>query len=74
MKRYEYEITKHPSTEFKQLAYFCSDRGECNVDQLPADQLTILQDVLNSRGSLGWELIQLSFGEDGIIAFWKKEI
>ena len=74
MRKFEYEITKHPAGEFKHLVYFCSDNGECNIDQLPADQLTIMKDILNDRGSQGWELVQVSFGEDGLIAFWKKEV
>ena len=74
MQKYEYKITKHPSAEFKQIVYFCSDNGECNFDQLPGDQLTILKDVLNREGSQGWELVQLSFGEDGVIVFWKKAV
>ena len=74
MRKFEYEITKHPASEFKHLVYFCSDNGECNIDQLPADQLTIMKDILNDRGSQGWELVQVSFGEDGLIAFWKKEV
>jgi hypothetical protein len=74
MKKFEYEITKHPSSEFKQLVYFCTDMGECNIDQLPADQLAVMEEILNSRGSGGWELIQMSFGEDGVIAFWKRSV
>ena len=74
MNRFEYEITKHPSEEFKKLVYFCSDSGECNIDQLPADQLTIMEKILNSRGSQGWELVQISFGEDGVLAFWKRSM
>jgi hypothetical protein len=73
MRTFEYEITKHPSGEFQQLAYFCSAEGECNIDQLPSDQTGILKDILNKRGAMGWELVQLSFGNSGVIAYWKKE-
>ena len=74
MKKFEYEITRHPSDEFKQLVYFCTGSGECNMEQLPADQLTVMEEILNSRGSGGWELIQMSFGKEGVIAFWKRSI
>lgn len=74
MKKFEYQITKHPSGEFQKLAYFCTTGGECKVDQLPSDQTGILKKILNGMGSKEWELVQLSFGQDGVVAFWKKEI
>ena len=74
MKKFEYDITKHPSGEFQKVAYFCTAAGECGVDQLPVDQTGILKGILNQKGSLGWELVQLSFGKDGLLAFWKREI
>lgn len=74
MNKFEYEITKHPSKEFTKLVYFCTDEGECNIDELPTDQLSTMEEILNNRGAQGWELIQLSFGEDGVIAFWKRSI
>lgn len=72
MNTFEYKITKHPSEEFKKLIYFCTDEGECKIDQVPADQLSVMEEILNDQGSQGWELIQLSFGEDGVVAFWKR--
>jgi hypothetical protein len=74
MKKFEYEITEHPSGEFQQLAYFCSASGECTLEQIPSDQAGKLRDVLNRKGVLGWELIQLSFGRSGVVAYWKREI
>jgi len=74
MKQFEYEITKHAAETFAQLVYFCSEAGECNLEQIPADQTRILEDMLNERGSQGWDLIQVSFGKDGIMAFWKREL
>lgn len=72
MKTFEYEITKHPADQFEQLAYFCTEEGQCSNDQLPSDQIGVLSDILNDRGSQGWELIQVSFGKGGLLAFWKK--
>jgi hypothetical protein len=74
MKKFQYEITRHPSSEFNQLAYFCTDQGECSLEQVPSNQTEILKDLLNNRGGQGWELIQLFFGKDGIVALWKKAI
>ena len=72
MTRFEYEITKHPADQFTQLVYFCTDRGECNIDQLPSDQINVLGELLNERGSQGWELVHISFGENGVVIFWKR--
>ena len=74
MQQFEYDITKHQQEKFTQLVYFCSQEGECNFEQLPADQMEILAETLNERGSQGWELIQLFFGKDGIVAFWKRAL
>jgi hypothetical protein len=74
MAGFEYDITKHPAETFNQLVYFCSESGECKLQELPSGQLGALKDVLNDRGAQGWELIQLSFGKDGIVAFWKRPI
>jgi hypothetical protein len=72
MTRFEYEITKHPADQFTQLVYFCTDKGECNIDQLPSDQIKIMGELLNERGSQGWELVHVFFGEDGVVIFWKR--
>jgi hypothetical protein len=31
-------------------------------------------DLLNERGGEGWELIQLLFGKDGVMACWKRRV
>ncbi len=74
MKQFEYEITRHPSDKFNRLVFFCSETGECSLDEVPNDQIKILEGLLNERGSNGWELIQASFGKDGIVAFWKRRL
>jgi hypothetical protein len=74
MKRFQYEISRHPSSEFKQLVYFCTDQGECGLEQVPSNQTDALKGLLNERGKQGWELVKLFFGKDGIVAFWKKAI
>lgn len=73
MKKFSYKITKHPAETFNELVYFCTEAGECGLDQVPHDQTRLLQDILNREGEAGWELVQVSFGRNGIIVFWKKE-
>jgi len=53
MKRFEYEITKHPADTFNQVVYFCSEVGECSINEVPGDQTEILADTLNERGKQG---------------------
>ena len=73
MEFFEYEISTHPAETFKKLVYFCSDQGQCSVNQIPGDQNAILSKILNEQGKKGWELVQISFGKDGVIAFWKRK-
>ncbi len=72
MEKFVYEITKYPTETFKQLVFFCSEKGQCTIDQVPNDQTKMLEGLLNERGAQGWELVQLSFGDDGAIAFWQR--
>jgi hypothetical protein len=74
MKRFEYEISRHSAEGFRQVVYFCSDEGECNLEHLPTDQVKVLAEVLNQRGAEGWEVVHMSFSKDGLVAFWKREI
>jgi hypothetical protein len=74
MKRFEYTITKHPSDEFKQLVYFCTEQGKCNLEEVPSNQLTTLGSLLEERGEEGWELVQVFLGRNGVVAFWKREV
>ena len=74
MKRFEYEITRHPADRFSQVVYFCTETGECALDEVPHDQTKVLAEILNERGKQGWELVQTSFGKDGVMTFWKREV
>lgn len=73
MRQFEYDITTHPANEFSQVVYFCSEQGECRYDELPSEQIARLGNILNEKGSQGWELVQLSFGKGGFVAFWKRD-
>jgi len=72
MSAFEYRITRHPAGQFKDLVYFCTEHGECTLNQVPGDQMRIVEDILNEEGGQGWELVQVAFGRDGLIVFWKK--
>ncbi|MGA1824779.1 MAG: hypothetical protein ACMUIP_08950 [bacterium] len=74
MYQYEYDITMYPASEFKKFAFFCSEKGECNLDELEVDKNYILGDLLNERGKERWELVQLVFGKDVLACFWKRII
>ena len=74
MSRFEYDITKHGAEAFSRVAYFCSEQGECGVEEVPLDQLQIMREILNRRGGEGWELVQLFFGQEGVVAFWKRPL
>ena len=72
-KQFVYEVEKYEAAQFVRLAYFCTDQGECSLDQLPENQVKVFEELLNERGAEGWELVQLFFGSDGVMAVWKRE-
>lgn len=74
MAQYEYDVTSHSADDFSDIVYFCSTAGECDLKRLPGDQMRKLKDFLNKRGTEGWELIQITFGKDGVLVFWKRVI
>ena len=74
MTRYEYDITRHSSESFNRVVYFCTDKGDCRIDEVPAEEPGALVEIFNERGALGWELVQLMFGREGVLACWKRQI
>jgi hypothetical protein len=74
MEYFEYDITRHSAESLEKVIYFCSESGQCGIDEVSKDQTRILADILNNRGNKGWELVQISFGKDGVMAFWKRRI
>jgi hypothetical protein len=70
--KFEYAISRYPADDFKQLVYLCSDSGECNFEEMDSDQTTALRDLLNEKGDQGWELVQIYFRQEGIVAIWKR--
>ena len=71
--KFVYEVKKYPSDQFVRMAYFCTDKGECTLDELPTEQMSTFEELLNERGSEGWELVQIFFGSDGVITIWKRK-
>lgn len=69
---WEYELERIPARAFERVAFFCSEQGNCSLEDLPTNQIRALRDFLNERGAEGWELVQLFFQEDGVVAFWKR--
>ncbi len=74
MKTFEYEITKHEADMFDKVTYFCSDAGECKIDDVSLSQVNILTNLLNERGKNGWDMVQANFKKDGVMVFWKREL
>lgn len=74
MDRFEYSVTRHPAEAFRETAYFCTDHGDCSLEDVPVDQAAVLENLLNARGQQGWELVQVIFGRNGLLAFWKRRI
>lgn len=74
MERFEYAVTRHGAQMFSKLVYFCSPDADCDMEQVPADEPDAIVELLNGRGEEGWELIQVFFRQDGLIAFWKRKV
>lgn len=72
MSSFEYRITKHSAEAFHRVAYFCSEQGECGLEEVSADHVGQLEGVLNEEGAQGWELVQLFFSRDGVVGVWKR--
>ena len=73
MKRYKYEISSHRLRRENKMRIFCSEKGECSVEEVGPSDSQLVIDVLNERGENGWELVQVLFGRDGFICFWKRK-
>jgi hypothetical protein len=74
MNSFEYRVTFHPADAFREMILFCSQEGSCNADMVPSEQMRKMESLLNEGGLQGWELVQASFGKEGVLVFWKREI
>ena len=74
MKKFEYEITHFSPEDLGESAVIaCSEDGVCGKKHVPADLLSPLKGLLDTRGAQGWELVNIYFGKGGALAFWKRE-
>jgi len=73
MSRYQYEISRHPLGRENKMRIFCSEKGECSVEEVGTSDSQRVLDALNERGQEGWELVQILFGRDGFVCFWKRQ-
>ncbi len=74
MDSFEYRVTLHPAEKFREMVWFCSPEGSCNMEMIPSDQIKKMEVMLNEGGQQGWELVQASFGKGGVLVFWKRLI
>jgi len=44
------------------------------MEMVPSEQIKKMENLLNERGLQGWELVQASFGKDGMLVFWKRQV
>ncbi len=73
MVNFEYRITTHPVHSLARMRYFCSQQGDCSIEEIPLGEPVVLEGILNEYGVQGWELVQLFFGKDGLFACWKRK-
>lgn len=74
MKEFEYEISIHHLQRENRMRIFCSEKGDCSVEDVKGSDSLAVLGALNERGRRGWELVEILFGGDGFICFWKKEL
>ena len=74
MDRFEYEITRHSMGKAPSVVYFCNETGDCGLDDVKPAHTAAITGILNEKGKQGWALVQVMFGKDGIVAFWKRRI
>ncbi|MGC9967912.1 MAG: hypothetical protein ABSE08_21225 [Syntrophobacteraceae bacterium] len=74
MDSFEYRVSLHPADVFKDIILFCSSDGSCDMEVVAFEQIKKMETLLNERGLEGWELVQASFGKEGVLVFWKRQI
>lgn len=84
MKRWEHAITTHsaddilgemaaPHPEGEPPILFCDGEGKCFFDSSPSPYVDAITHVLDTRGSQGWELVQVVLRTRDMICFWRRE-
>lgn len=82
MPNWRYKITVHESEDILDSlakavgeippAIYCDDQGTCFFDEGPNPFTEAIEHVLSEIGRDGWELVQVIFRPDQMIAFWKQ--
>jgi len=74
MVHYEYKVSVHSAESFREMVYFCSQEGSCSAEVIPSDQIKQMELLLNESAQSGWELVQATFGKQGVLIFWKRPL
>ena len=82
MTNWRYQITIHSSDDVLELVgdpiervpptIFCDDEGACYFDAGPNPLTQAVERALNQIGEDGWELVQVLFRPQQMIAIWKQ--
>ncbi len=72
MKAFRYKVTIYPLEKFSHLQFFCSESGECSLEEVFSGAMEKFEELLNELGEKGWELVQVISKPSGIVAIWKK--
>lgn len=76
MKSWEYDISFHQIEDEsfpKEQVIACDTEGHCFFNDVMKPSLDFFKNLLNERGSEGWELVQLGYHKGSIVCFWKRE-
>ncbi len=82
MKKWEYDISFHSIQELdisnlefpSSQTIACDTEGHCFFSDVIRPNMDIFKELLNSRGSEGWELVQIGYHKGSLICFWKREV
>jgi hypothetical protein len=84
MTGWRYRVTVHDAVDILALVpdlaeqappqVFCDDAGGCYFDEGPNPYTDAIERLLNRAGDEGWELVQVSFRPQQMIAFWKRPL
>jgi hypothetical protein len=81
MKNWEYDISFHSieelgvsETDFpSEQVVACDTEGHCFFNDVMKPSMEIFRELLNERGTEGWELVQAGYHRGSLVCFWKRE-
>jgi hypothetical protein len=79
MERWEYDVTIYPiktGSNQERGVIECDPKGICIQKDMPRTNKEAFLKVLNERGSLGWELINMDYRSETIelACLWKRKL